>query len=299
MSCAQHLPVLMYHHVSNKPGLVTLSPRTFRAQMKWLAESGWKTVTAAEVEHFWRGGILPRKSVMLTFDDGWLDNWLQVFPVLREFNLHAHIFLVTGLISEGPVRLDSAQPEYTHAECEARIEQGRSDEVMLRWSEIREMRLSGLVEFHLHSHTHKRRDQISCIRSPLDFLKSDLHLGMDDCVLMCGLVRPVMPVYQHASLLVLPSRNESFGMVAVEAAACGVPVMASQTGGIPSVIQDGETGTLLPPDDGVAWRNALRVFLDNPAQAQEMAARAEEDLERLFSIYYTVDRLLSLGQLDR
>ncbi|EBQ4746811.1 carbohydrate transporter, partial [Salmonella enterica] len=49
MSYAQHLPVLMYHHVSDKPGQITLSPRTFRAQMKWLAESGWKTVTAAEV----------------------------------------------------------------------------------------------------------------------------------------------------------------------------------------------------------------------------------------------------------
>ncbi|HAV9751869.1 TPA: polysaccharide deacetylase family protein, partial [Escherichia coli] len=86
----RHLPVLMYHHVSNKPGLVTLSPRTFREQMKWLAESDWKTVTAAEVEAFYRGETLPRKSVMLTFDDGWLDNWLQVFPVLQEFRLHAH-----------------------------------------------------------------------------------------------------------------------------------------------------------------------------------------------------------------
>lgn len=38
MSYAQHLPVLMYHHVSDKPGQITLSPRTFRAQMKWLAE---------------------------------------------------------------------------------------------------------------------------------------------------------------------------------------------------------------------------------------------------------------------
>ncbi|EOU3850623.1 TPA: polysaccharide deacetylase family protein, partial [Salmonella enterica] len=46
MSYARHLPVLMYHHVSDKPGQITLSPRTFRAQMKWLAESGWKTVTA-------------------------------------------------------------------------------------------------------------------------------------------------------------------------------------------------------------------------------------------------------------
>ncbi|EHC83033.1 putative xylanase/chitin deacetylase, partial [Salmonella enterica subsp. enterica serovar Montevideo str. S5-403] len=103
MSYARHLPVLMYHHVSDKPGQITLSPRTFRAQMKWLAESGWKTVTAAEVEAFYHGARLPRKSVMLTFDGGWLDNWLQVFPVLQEFNLHAHLFLVTSLISDGPV----------------------------------------------------------------------------------------------------------------------------------------------------------------------------------------------------
>ncbi|WP_162773023.1 polysaccharide deacetylase family protein, partial [Shigella sonnei] len=38
-----------------------------------------------------RGGKLPRKSVMLTFDDGYLDNWFQVYPLLKEFNLKAHI----------------------------------------------------------------------------------------------------------------------------------------------------------------------------------------------------------------
>lgn len=114
MSYAQHLPVLVYHHVSDKPGQITLSPRTFRAQMKWLAESGWKTVTAAEVEAFYHGARLPRKSVMLTFDGGWLDNWLQVFPVLQEFNLHAHLFLVTSLISDGPVRIPAGEPVYSH-----------------------------------------------------------------------------------------------------------------------------------------------------------------------------------------
>ncbi|MBC1163917.1 carbohydrate transporter, partial [Escherichia coli] len=48
MLYAHHLPVLMYHHISNNPGLVTLSLRTFREQMQWLAENGWKTVSAAE-----------------------------------------------------------------------------------------------------------------------------------------------------------------------------------------------------------------------------------------------------------
>lgn len=134
MSYARHLPVLMYHHVSDKPGQITLSPRTFRAQMKWLAESGWKTVTAAEVEAFYHGARLPRKSVMLTFDGGWLDNWMLV-------------------------------------------KQGRADEVMLRWSEVREMHLSGLVEFHSHTHTHRRWDQKPVSRNPSDLLRVDILLS--------------------------------------------------------------------------------------------------------------------------
>ncbi|TOF02668.1 glycosyl transferase, partial [Vibrio parahaemolyticus] len=82
--------------------------------------------------------------------------------------------------------------------------------------------------------------------------------------LMCGLLSPVAPVYRRASLMVMPSRNEAFGMAIVEATVCGVPVMASWVGGIPSVIQHGYNGTLLPPDDRAAWENALTSFLDEP-----------------------------------
>ncbi len=52
---ARHLPVLMYHHVSRCPGLVTLSPETFCEQMKWLADNNWRTVTSAELEYFYQG----------------------------------------------------------------------------------------------------------------------------------------------------------------------------------------------------------------------------------------------------
>ena len=47
MSFGQPLPVLMYHHVSPKPGLVTCSPDNFRAQMQWLAKNGWRTLSTA------------------------------------------------------------------------------------------------------------------------------------------------------------------------------------------------------------------------------------------------------------
>ncbi|EBI9247884.1 TPA: polysaccharide deacetylase family protein [Salmonella enterica] len=186
MSYARNLPVLMYHHVSNRPGLVTLSPGTFREQMQWLAESGWKTVTAAEMEFFYRGGRLPPKSVMLTFDDGYLDNWLQVFPVLQEFNLRAHIFLVTGLIGSGDIRVPDAHMEYSHRECEWLIAQGGADDVMLRWSEVREMSNSGLVEFHLHTHTHQRWDRLSHLQAPASFVRSDILLGREMMKVMTG-----------------------------------------------------------------------------------------------------------------
>ncbi|EOZ7773965.1 polysaccharide deacetylase family protein [Escherichia coli] len=174
---ARHLPVLMYHHVSRCPGLVTLSPETFCEQMKWLADNNWRTVTSAELEYFYQGGTLPRKSVMLTFDDGYLDNWLRAWPVLKEYNLHAHIFLITGLIGKGNVRSRQEQ-EYSHRDCKRLIADNRSDEVMLRWSEVREMRDSGLVEFHVHTHSHKRWDRLSVSRAEqCRLMKEDILVG--------------------------------------------------------------------------------------------------------------------------
>lgn len=156
---AKNIPVLMYHHVGNKKGLVTLSPEIFRRQMKWLAKSGWKTLSSSDLEYFYNGGRIPRKSVVLTFDDGYLDNWLQVFPILSEFNLNAHIFLITGLIGDGPVRQHVIR-EYSHRESELAITHGQADNVMLRWSEVKEMLSSGRVEFHSHTHSHRRLDQL-------------------------------------------------------------------------------------------------------------------------------------------
>lgn len=127
-------------------------------------------------------------------------------------------------------------------------------------------------------------------------LKAEIeYLGMNDCVLMCGLLSPVAPVYRVASLMVMPSKNEAFGMALVEATVCGVPVMASRTGGIPSVIYHGYTGTLLPPDDRAAWENALVSFFDVPECAQAMALRGQEEMDARYNIDSTVRELIALG----
>ncbi|EAA9231899.1 glycosyltransferase family 4 protein [Salmonella enterica subsp. enterica serovar Give] len=123
--------------------------------------------------------------------------------------------------------------------------------------------------------------------------KAIVCTGMDDCALMCGRLSPLAPIWQTASLMVMPSRNESFGMAVVEAAACGVPVMASDTGGIPEIIRHGQNGTLLPPDNREAWLDALRAFFSGPEPFREMAARAEKEMEERFDIAVTVQTLLS------
>lgn len=78
-------------------------------------------------------------------------------------------------------------------------------------------------------------------------------------------------LYQNALALVFPSKNEGFGLPALEAMACGCPVVASRAGALPEVC--GDAAVLLPPEDGRLWLEALRNLHHNPAWAQQLRER--------------------------
>ncbi len=80
--------------------------------------------------------------------------------------------------------------------------------------------------------------------------------------------------YSAADVLVMPSHYESFGMVALEAMACGAPVIASQVGGLAYLIKDGETGYHVPDQDPEALCEKLLLLLGDPEQRQAMGERA-------------------------
>jgi len=80
--------------------------------------------------------------------------------------------------------------------------------------------------------------------------------------------------YRAADVCLVPSRTESFGLVALEAAACGTPVVAASVGGLRSIVSDGETGLLVQGRDPLEWATVVALLLDDCELAQSMAARA-------------------------
>jgi N-acetyl-alpha-D-glucosaminyl L-malate synthase BshA len=102
------------------------------------------------------------------------------------------------------------------------------------------------------------------------------ELGISDDVDFLGEQEQVVPILSIADVFLLPSAQESFGLAALEAMACEVPVVASNVGGLPEVIEDGTTGFLHRPDDldGMA-RSAITLLTDSDLhQRTATAARA-------------------------
>jgi glycogen(starch) synthase len=93
----------------------------------------------------------------------------------------------------------------------------------------------------------------------------------------------IYPFLASATLVAVPSQIEPFGLVALEAAQMGRPVVASSVGGLPEVVAHGKTGLLVPPGDTAALASAIASLLDNPEQAKAMGEAGRRRSESHFS----------------
>jgi D-inositol-3-phosphate glycosyltransferase len=100
-------------------------------------------------------------------------------------------------------------------------------------------------------------------------------------------------LFQAADLVAVPSYSESFGLVAVEAQACGTPVVAAAVGGLPVAVRDGITGTLVSGHDVDRWADALDNLLRLSAPQAEAMGRAAAAHAATFSWENTTDALLA------
>jgi peptidoglycan/xylan/chitin deacetylase (PgdA/CDA1 family) len=120
----QRLPVLMYHSVlgtpyyapsANNPYVV--SEENFAAQMKYLYDNGYTTITTEQLTDFLFGGkALPDRAVLLTFDDGYLDNAVFAYPIMKQYGFTGAVFVITSLITETPGTIRAYPHQYMSLE---------------------------------------------------------------------------------------------------------------------------------------------------------------------------------------
>ena len=130
------IPVLNYHQINDvDENMLTVSTAEFETQMVWLEENGYKTITVSELLDALEGkGSLPEHPVLITFDDGYIDNYQCAFPILKKHNMKACIFLISEYVS--------LYPNY------------------LTWEQLAEMQLSG-IEFGSHTVDHNVLTELS------------------------------------------------------------------------------------------------------------------------------------------
>lgn len=136
-----HVPILMYHYVSELPphadsirqGL-TVTPAIFQAHMKFLHDHGYTTISLYDLnDALTKGTKLPPKPIILTFDDGYIDAYTNVFPVLKQYGFIGTFFIITS-------RPDANDPAY------------------LSWPQITEMSQAGMsMEPHTKDHLDLRQ----------------------------------------------------------------------------------------------------------------------------------------------
>lgn len=161
ISSPQGIIVLLYHRVTDKlePNPLLVSTKAFRQQMQYLYNHKYKVIGISELgSELNRSASSPvlnpkvqkrlsSKTVLITFDDGYRGNYLNAYPILKEFAFPATIFLTTGMIET-----DKANPKYKITPF--------VDVDMLSWENIREMAENG-IEFGAHTVNHSHLTQIS------------------------------------------------------------------------------------------------------------------------------------------
>ncbi len=112
-----------------------------------------------------------------------------------------------------------------------------------------------------------------------------LRAGRSGVIWLPGmLAKPeVIQILSHATVFVCPSEYEPLGIVNLEAMACGTAVVASDVGGIPEVVADGETGLLVRAGDETAFATAINALIRDPARASELGARGRQRAVAEFS----------------
>jgi len=141
------VPILIYHSIDASGSVISVSPAKFKEHMGALKSQGFQTISLSQVVECIRAGRkFPEKSVAITFDDGFKNNYSVAFPILKEFDFMATIFLVSGQCGKGN-QWDRQTKNIPRLD-------------LLSWAEIIEMSDKG-IEFGAHTVNHADLSKLS------------------------------------------------------------------------------------------------------------------------------------------
>lgn len=126
-----NIPILCYHNFNPTiPGSMTMDPRKFEAQLKWLKDNGYTIIPLKQAVEYLQGTrtSLPAKSIVITADDGWKSVYTYMLPLIRKYNIPVTLFIYPGTISQG--------------------------KNALTWEQLKELQRTGLIDIQSHTSWH-------------------------------------------------------------------------------------------------------------------------------------------------
>lgn len=148
-SNAIYVPIFMYHQIKNNSlGKNTISPYELESDLKYLSENGYNTISISQlINYVYNDDELPPNPVILTFDDGYLNTYVEVFPLLRKYNMKI-VVSVIGKSLDDFSKVGHNDLKYYH----------------MTWEQLKEMVDIGCAEIQNHSYDmHKyTNDRVGC-----------------------------------------------------------------------------------------------------------------------------------------
>ena len=142
--------VLNYHKVDNIHNSLSVITDDFERQMRYLSENGYNTITPEQLyDSITTGSELPEKPLLITFDDGYQDNYDNAYPILKKYNMKATIFVVTGFLGK-----------YKN---------------YLTWEEARELEDNG-ISIESHTVNHKSMTELSDEQLRVELVNSRIDI---------------------------------------------------------------------------------------------------------------------------
>ena len=121
-------------------------------------------------------------------------------------------------------------------------------------------------------------------------------LGISDTVVFAGFQRDMAPYFAMARILALPSHSEGSPNVVLEAMAAGLPIAATNVGGVPEILEDGKTGLLLPAGDPAAMAAAIRQLMTDAELGQYLGQSVLAEVRRGYTLESYRHKLVSFYQ---